>query len=45
MGILRIPGRMYDYVYNGFGWFGVAFAALMVVLVIVAIMIWFDRRR
>lgn len=45
MGIFRIPGQMYDYVYNGFGWFGVAFAGLGVVLGVVFVMIWFDRRK
>jgi hypothetical protein len=45
MGILRVPGRIYDYLYNGFGWFGLAVAALLLVLAIVSIMVWFDRRR
>ncbi len=45
MGILRLPGRAYDYVYGGYGWFGVAFAGVALVLLIVGIMIWFDRRK
>ena len=45
MGIFRMPGRAYDYVYHSYGWWGIAFAALGLVLGIVAIMVWFDRRR
>jgi len=45
MGILRIPGQLYDSLYSSYGWFGVAFAALFCVLVIVGIMTWIDRRR
>jgi hypothetical protein len=45
MGIFRMPGRAYDYVYASFGWWGVAFAILGFVLFIISIMVWFDRRR
>jgi hypothetical protein len=45
MGIFRLPGRLYDQLYTGYGWFGVAFAALGIVVLIIAIMVWFDRRR
>lgn len=45
MGILRLPGRIYDSVYGNYGWFGLAFAGVGVVVLIVAIMIWFDRRK
>lgn len=43
--IFRVPVRAYDYVYGNYGWFGVLFAGLGIVLFIVAIMIWLDRRR
>jgi len=45
MGIIHLFGRVYDSVYSSYGWFGVAFAGVGVVLAIVAIMIWFDRRK
>jgi hypothetical protein len=45
MGILRIPGQIYDHIYGSYGWFGVAFAALGVVLLIIAVLTWFDRRK
>ena len=45
MGIFRLPGEAYDYVYGGYGWFGVAFAALGLVLAVISVMVWFDRRR
>jgi len=45
MGILRLPGRIYDHVYAGYGWFGVAFGALGLIVFVIAVMIWFDRRR
>jgi hypothetical protein len=45
MGIFKLPGRAYDYVYASYGWWGVAFGALGLVLLIVSIMIYFDRRR
>lgn len=45
MGLFRIPGRIYDSIYGGYGWFGVAFAALGLVLLIIAVMVWFDRRK
>jgi hypothetical protein len=45
MGILHLPGRLYDQVYASYGWFGIAFAALGLVLAIVGVMIWFDRRK
>ena len=45
MGILRLPSRAYDYVYGCYGWFGVAFAGVALVVLVVCIMIWFDRRK
>jgi len=36
---------MYDQIYGSYGWFGIAFAALGVVVGVVAITVWFDRRR
>jgi hypothetical protein len=45
MGIFRVPGQVYDFVYDGYGWFGLAFAALLLILTVVGIMVWFDRRR
>jgi hypothetical protein len=45
MGILRLPGQVYDHLHASFGWFGVAFAGVAVVVGIVGILIWFDRRR
>jgi len=45
MGILRIPGRMYDQVYGSYGWFGVAFGGLALIVLVIGIMVWFDRRR
>ena len=43
--IFRIPTRAYEYVYYTYGWFGVLFAGLAVVLAIVTVCIWWDRRR
>ena len=45
MGIFRIPGQIYDSVYNSFGWFGVAVGALLLILGVISIFVWFDRRR
>lgn len=45
MGIFKLPGRAYDYINVNYGWWGVAFAALGVVLLIVSTMVYFDRRR
>ena len=45
MGIFRMPGELYDHVYSTYGWFGIAFGGVGLVLVIIGIMIWFDRRR
>lgn len=45
MGIFRIPGQLYDQVYNSYGWFGVAFGGVGVVLLFICILVWFDRRR
>jgi hypothetical protein len=45
MGIFRLPGQAYDWVYRSWGWWGVAFSALGLCLLLVSIMIWFDRRR
>ncbi len=45
MGIFRLPGQAYDHIYATYGWFGVAFAGLGVVLAVIGIMVWFDRRR
>ena len=45
MGIFSLPGRLYDQLYFSYGWFGVAFAGVGIVLLFVMILIWFDRRR
>ena len=45
MGILHIFSRTYDYVHSSYGWFGVAFSGVGIVLAIVGVMIWFDRRK
>ena len=45
MGILHLPGQIHAYLYGHYGWFGVAFAGVGVVVLIVGVMIWFDRRR
>ena len=45
MGIFSLPGRLYDQLYSSYGWFGVAFAGVGIVLLFVMVMIWFDRRR
>ena len=43
--ILRLPVRAYDYLYDGYGWFGLAAAGVGAVVLFVAILVWFDRRR
>jgi hypothetical protein len=45
MGIFRLPGQAYDYVHHNFGWWGVAFAVLGVVLCFIGTLVWLDRRR
>jgi hypothetical protein len=45
MGILQLPGRAYDHIYGQFGWVGLTFAGLALVVTIVGVMIWFDRRK
>ena len=45
MGIFRLPGQAYDYVYHSYGWWGIAFGALGVMLCIISGTVWFDRRR
>jgi hypothetical protein len=45
MGILRLPTQLYDHLHATYGWFGVAFSGVGAVLLIVAVLIWFDRRK
>ena len=45
MGIFRLPGQMYQHVYGEYGWFGVAFCVLSMLVLAVGVMTWFDRRR
>lgn len=45
MNFLKLPGRAYDHVYINYGWWGVAFAGVGLVFFIVAVMVYFDRRR
>jgi hypothetical protein len=45
MGIFRLPGRLYDHVYGSYGWWGVAFGGVGLVVLIIAVCVWFDRRR
>ena len=43
MGILRLPVQVYDQLHASYGWFGVAFTGVGLVVAIVSVMIWFDR--
>jgi hypothetical protein len=43
--ILSLPGQGYDYIHGHFGTTGVIFAGVMLVVAIVAVMIWYDRRK
>ena len=43
--ILSIPSQGYDYIHSHFGTTGLIFAGVLLVVAIVAVMIWYDRRR
>jgi hypothetical protein len=43
--ITAIPSQAYDYIHGNFGLTGLIFAGVMIVVAIVAVMIWYDRRR
>ena len=43
--VLEIPSQAYDYINGQFGTTGLIFAGVMIVVGIVAVMIWYDRRR
>jgi len=43
--ILSYPGQAYDYVYGNYGTVGLIIAGLLIVVTVVSVMVWFDRRR
>lgn len=45
MKIVQVPGRIYDYLDGHYGWWGLFFAGLVLVFLVVAVCIIWDRRR
>jgi hypothetical protein len=43
--IISLPGQAYDYVYGHYGTIGLIIAGLLIVVTIVSVMVWFDRRK
>jgi hypothetical protein len=43
--ILSKPGQIYDYIYGNYGTVGLIVSGVMIVVAIVSICIWFDRRK
>ncbi len=43
--ITNYPGQAYDYVYGHYGLTGLIVAGVGLVVAVVSIMVWFDRRR
>ena len=39
------PGQAYDYIYGNFGLTGLIVAGVGIVVAIVSMMVWFDRRK
>jgi hypothetical protein len=45
MRITQVPGRMYDYVYQQYGWWGFLFGGIIIACMIMLIWTYMDRRR
>jgi hypothetical protein len=43
--ITSAPGQAYDYIYGHYGTVGLIVAGVAIVVAIVGLFIWFDRRR
>jgi hypothetical protein len=43
--IISFPGRAYDYIDGQYGTVGLIVAGVMIVVAIVSVFIWFDRRK
>lgn len=43
--ILSMPGQAYDYVYGQHGTVGLIVVGVMIVVAVVSVLIWFDRRK
>ena len=43
--IISFPGRAYDYIDSQYGQVGLIIAGLLIVVAIVSLMIWMDRRK
>lgn len=43
--IISLPEHAYDYVYGQYGTIGLIVASLMIVVAIVGVFIWWDRRK
>ncbi|HKB03199.1 MAG TPA: hypothetical protein VKD90_13315 [Gemmataceae bacterium] len=43
--ISSFPGKMYDYIYGQYGTVGLIVAGVVIVIAIISVMIWLDRRK
>jgi hypothetical protein len=43
--IAAMPGKAYDYIYGQFGTVGLIVTGVAIVIAIVSVLIWFDRRK
>jgi hypothetical protein len=41
----QMPGQAYDYIYNNYGTPGLIVAGVAIVLAVVGVFIWLDRRK
>ena len=43
--VASYPGQAYDYIYTNFGLTGLIIAGVAIVVAVVSMMVWFDRRK
>lgn len=43
--ITSFPGQAYDYIYGNYGTVGVIIAGVVIVVFVVGVLVWFDRRK